>query len=163
MNLSDLSRFAGRRVLVVGDVILDRYIKGSVDRISPEAPVPVVRVRGEEHRPGGAANVAANLAALGARPVLVSMIGDDRAGDIIRGELAARGVGAERLIVAPGRPTTVKTRVIAHQQQVVRLDEESDLPAPAEVVVAVADATRSALRDSEALVVSDYAKGLLDD
>ncbi len=162
MNVSELARFADRRVLVVGDVILDRYIKGSVERISPEAPVPVVRVRGEEHRPGGAANVAANLAALGAHPILVSTVGDDRAADEMQAELKARGIDVQHLVVAKSRPTTVKTRVIAHQQQIVRLDEEDDLPVPGEVVTSVAAKALAALDEAEALVVSDYAKGLLD-
>ncbi len=162
MNVKELASFVGRRVVVVGDVILDRYIKGSVERISPEAPVPVVRVQGEEHRPGGAANVAANLAALGARPILVSTVGDDRAADEMQAELKARGIEVEHLVVAKGRPTTVKTRVIAHQQQIVRLDEEDDLPVPGEVVTSVAAKALAALDEAEALVVSDYAKGLLN-
>jgi D-beta-D-heptose 7-phosphate kinase/D-beta-D-heptose 1-phosphate adenosyltransferase len=163
MKVSDLACMKGRRVLVVGDVILDRYVKGSVERISPEAPVPVVLVRGEEHRPGGAANVAANLAALGAAPALVSMVGDDLGADLLRSELKARGLADDGLIVARGRPTTVKTRVIAHHQQVVRLDQEDDLAAPADVAAAVLENAIAALPRVQALILSDYAKGLLDE
>ena len=123
-----VARFAGKKILVVGDVILDRYVKGSVDRISPEAPVPVVRIRGEEHRPGGAANVAANLAALGAAARLVSVVGEDAGAARLASLVRSLGIDDAGLLASPGRPTTVKTRVVAHHQQVVRLDQEDDRP-----------------------------------
>jgi D-beta-D-heptose 7-phosphate kinase/D-beta-D-heptose 1-phosphate adenosyltransferase len=156
-----LGRFAGRRVAIVGDVILDRYIKGAVERISPEAPVPIVRVQGRDARPGGAANVAANVLALGAIPLLCATIGDDGSGRRLRDELAARGIAGDRLIEVPGRPTTVKTRVVAHQQQVVRLDSEDTSPVPPASGERVLQAALAALDGADALVVSDYAKGLL--
>lgn len=161
LDPAELATFTGRRVLVLGDVILDRYIKGSVDRISPEAPVPVVRVRGQENRPGGAANVAANVASCGAVPELLAVVGDDEAAGLIAAELRARGIAPEGLVPVPGRPTTVKTRVIAHHQQVVRLDAEDDRPVPAAALAQVTAAALAALERSHALIVSDYAKGLL--
>lgn len=161
MDPARLAALRGRRVLVVGDVIVDRYLKGAVDRISPEAPVPIVRVRGEELRPGGAANVAANLAALGTRPCLVSVVGEDRGASLLRDDLDARGIETHLVPVA-GRPTTVKTRIIAHQQQVVRLDDEDDTPVGDDAAHAVRDAALAALEGADGVVVSDYAKGLLD-
>jgi len=143
-------------------VILDRYISGDVERISPEAPVPVVRVRGGEHRPGGAANVAANVVALGAAPVLVSVVGDDAGARQLREELKTRGIAIDGLVVASGRPTTVKTRVIAQHQQVVRLDEEDSSPAPDSAVSRGLDCALRALPEVDAAIISDYAKGLLD-
>ena len=108
------------RVLVVGDVMLDRYISGRVARISPEAPVPVVHVEEDSSAVGGAANVAANVVALGAGCAVVGCVGDDEAGRELRGELAELGVDLDGLVAAPQRPTTVKTRVMARHQQVVR-------------------------------------------
>ncbi len=117
-----------RRVVVYGDVMLDEFVWGDVTRISPEAPVPVVDIRRESARLGGAANVLANLRALGARASLVGVIGDDRAGERVRGELREMAAtdDEESLIVAEdGRPTTVKTRIIAHSRLVVRADREA--------------------------------------
>ena len=116
-----VDRFAGRKVLVLGDLMLDRYLWGRVDRISPEAPVPVVEIEKETFALGGAGNVAANLRALGARPVLVSVVGDDPDGRQLRAALSARGVDPRRVIADRARPTTVKTRIIAHSQQVVQI------------------------------------------
>jgi D-glycero-beta-D-manno-heptose-7-phosphate kinase len=163
LETGDLARFPGRRILVVGDVILDRYIKGSVDRISPEAPVPVVRVRGEENRPGGAANVAANIASLGAVARLVAVVGADEGAALLRAELSSRGIDPGNLVVVPNRPTTVKTRVVAHQQQVVRLDAEDEAPVPAADADRVLERAFAELDGADAVVISDYAKGLLAD
>src|SRR5262245_20135647 len=128
-----VGRFAGRRVLVLGDLMLDRYLWGRVERISPEAPVPVVEIERETFSLGGAGNVAANLRALGAEPVLVSVVGGDEDGERLAGTLKVRGVATEGLVRDDERPTTVKTRIIAHAQQVVRTDRESraDLTGPA--------------------------------
>src|SRR5947209_3556556 len=115
-----VGRFHGRRVAVLGDVMLDRYLWGHVDRISPEAPVPVVEIERESMSLGGAGNVAANLGALGAEPVLISVRGDDVDGLALERALRERGVRAEGLLTDGSRPTTVKTRIIAHSQQVVR-------------------------------------------
>ncbi|MFO1524326.1 MAG: PfkB family carbohydrate kinase, partial [Kiritimatiellia bacterium] len=120
-----LAACRGRRVLVVGDLMLDRYVHGRVDRISPEAPVPVVLVTREHSVPGGACNVAANIAALGGRASLSGIVGDDAQGRELLGLLAARGVDTSGVLVSPEIPTITKTRVLAERQQVVRVDRES--------------------------------------
>src|SRR5437762_5319977 len=120
-----IARFGGRRIAVLGDCMLDRYLWGRVDRISPEAPVPVVEIERESFSLGGAGNVAANLRALGAEAVLVGVLGKDADGDALIEAFASRGIDTRRLVRDPSRPTTVKTRVIAHSQQVVRTDRES--------------------------------------
>ncbi|MGY8776936.1 MAG: PfkB family carbohydrate kinase, partial [Longimicrobiales bacterium] len=114
------------RVLVVGDLMVDRYVSGSVERVSPEAPVPVVKVESERSAIGGAGNVAANVAALGASCVAVGCLGDDAAGITLRAGLEKLCVGTEGLVITPTRPTTVKTRVMARHQQIVRFDYEDD-------------------------------------
>ena len=116
--------FARRRLVVWGDLMLDRYLWGRVDRISPEAPVPVVEIERESFSLGGAGNVAANLRALGAEAVLVGVLGRDEDGNRLLEALSARGIDVGRVVRDPDRPTTVKTRIIAHQQQVVRADRE---------------------------------------
>jgi D-beta-D-heptose 7-phosphate kinase/D-beta-D-heptose 1-phosphate adenosyltransferase len=155
-------RLQGRRVLVVGDVILDRYVVGSVERISPEAPVPVMRWLREESRAGGAANVVHNLVALGLRASVVSAIGDDAAGDALAELMAGWGVDPGGLVRVPGRPTVEKTRFLARHQQVLRLDREDDSPVPAGAAEAALERALGALDATDAVVVSDYAKGLLD-
>jgi D-beta-D-heptose 7-phosphate kinase/D-beta-D-heptose 1-phosphate adenosyltransferase len=154
-------RFAGRRVLVFGDLMSDRYWWGRVERISPEAPVPVVSVDRETHSLGGAANVAHNLASLGARAHLVGLIGADAAGGTLEGTLRAHGVDTRGIVVDTDRRTTLKTRVIAHQQQVVRADEEDTFDAAPAVEERLVDALERALGDVEAVVVSDYGKGAI--
>src|SRR5436305_110383 len=129
-NATDLgSVFAGRRVLVFGDVMLDRYCAGSAQRISPEAPVPVVRVQHEWDSPGGAANVAASLAALGADVTCAGVVGSDAAGAALRQRLAERGVRTLILVETDGNPTVTKTRVIANHQRLARLDVDGE-PGP---------------------------------
>ena len=120
-----IRRFAGVRVLVVGDLMLDRFVWGRVERISPEAPVPVVHVTGEDERPGGAGNVVSNVAALGGRAAACGIVGDDAAGKRLVAALAALGAGTEGIVVSRHARTTQKTRIIAHHQQVLRADEES--------------------------------------
>jgi D-glycero-beta-D-manno-heptose-7-phosphate kinase len=167
MNLSAeragqiVSESGGRGVVVYGDVMLDEFVWGDVTRISPEAPVPVVDIRRESAHLGGAANVLANLRALGVRADVVGVIGDDRAGERVRGELRGAGAlhGAENLIVDAGRPTTVKTRIIAHSQLVVRADRERRTPIEAEVEDRVVERLVGLLAEADALVVSDYDKG----
>ncbi len=151
---------AGRRVAVVGDIMLDVYLRGDVDRISPEAPVPVVRVRERKFALGGAANVAQNVAALGAVPALVAIVGNDAPADILRGMLGAIGADA-RTVLAFSRPTTTKTRVLARVQQVVRFDEEEDAELSPSELTPVLAAVERAAADADALVLEDYNKGLL--
>ena len=124
------ARLASRRVVVAGDVMLDHFLVGRVDRISPEAPVPVVRVDRDEYRLGGAANVAHNIRALGAEATLIGLVGDDEAARVLRRELAASRISDRTLVVDRERPTTRKVRVVsARNQQVARLDYEQDADA----------------------------------
>lgn len=156
-----LSRFERLCFLVVGDCMLDRYVWGVVDRISPEAPVPVVRTTGESVRLGGAGNVAANLVALGARVHLLGVSGRDPAAELLREALEARGIDAGGLLVDELRPTTVKERVIAQSQQVVRIDREGRDEIPAALATRLGDSAERVLGDVDGVIVSDYAKGVV--
>lgn len=156
-----LARFVDVPTLVVGDVMLDRYWWGNVDRISPEAPVPVVRLTQSSFAAGGAANVAANVIGLGARPLLVGVIGADDAGAQLPAALENAGVSAKYLITETARPTTVKTRVVAHQQHVVRVDQEDDAPIGADCANELTAKADELLGEARVLVLSDYAKGVL--
>lgn len=148
-------------VAVLGDVMLDKFVWGRVSRISPEAPVPVVEIQREGFRLGGAANVAQNLLSLGARPRLMGTIGDDASGQDLLRALEAQGVSADLILRDPSRPTTVKTRIIAGSQQVVRADHESTLDLEARVAETALEQLSELLRGVKALVLSDYAKGTL--
>jgi rfaE bifunctional protein kinase chain/domain len=150
----------GRRVLVVGDAMLDEFVWGRVSRISPEAPVPVVQVTGQSFHLGGAGNVAANVRSLGGACTLVALVGRDAAGARLRDALEERGVEA-RLVDAPSRRTTLKTRIVAHGQQVVRADQEDTGDAPRALETQLLAAVRGALSGVGALVVSDYEKGVV--
>ncbi|HVF28011.1 MAG TPA: D-glycero-beta-D-manno-heptose-7-phosphate kinase [Pyrinomonadaceae bacterium] len=156
-----VEQMRSRTIAVFGDVMLDEFVWGEVTRISPEAPVPVVDIRRESVHLGGAANVLANLVALGARAIVVGVIGDDRAGERIRAELREAGAlhADESLIVDESRPTTIKTRIIAHNQLVVRADRERRTPIDGETEERVITALKNALRGANAFVVSDYDKG----
>ncbi len=158
-----LERARGLRVAVVGDLMLDVYLIGAVSRISPEAPVPVVHVTEERTALGGAANVAANVAALGATCEIVGYVGADAAGAQIRRSLAELDGGTvhARLVERPERPTTTKTRVVARQQQVVRFDRERDDDLPDECAAELCEHVRAAVAASDALVLEDYNKGVL--
>jgi rfaE bifunctional protein kinase chain/domain len=156
-----LAAFPGRRVLVLGDVMLDEYVWGEVRRISPEAPVPVVEVRRRSFVPGGAANTAANVAALGGRPVLVSVVGRDQAAATL-GELLARGgTDPDGLCADGARSTTTKSRIVAHNQQIARLDVEERAPLSAALEDALLAAVARHLPRAEACIISDYAKGVV--
>jgi D-beta-D-heptose 7-phosphate kinase/D-beta-D-heptose 1-phosphate adenosyltransferase len=155
-----LSAVAGLRVAVIGDAMLDVYLRGEVERISPEAPVPVVRVRDRSHALGGAANVAQNVVALGARCALVATVGDDAAGRTLGGMFGALGLDP-RALVSGTRPTTTKTRIVARGQQVVRFDEEEDGDLEGDDVPRMLAAVGHALADADALVLEDYNKGVL--
>ncbi len=156
-----VGRFPSLRVAILGDLMLDRYVWGQVTRISPEAPVPVVEVTRDSVRFGGAANVAENVAALGASAALIGVVGEDAAGNQLVSLLGERGVDVGGVVRVPGRPTTTKTRIIAHNQQVVRADRESTVDLPEENRAAVVEALRAALETADALVVSDYGKGVI--
>src|SRR5437867_6248349 len=139
--------------------MLDQYLWGGVTRIAPEAPVPVVRLERESFRLGGAGNVVNNLVSLGARAIPAGVRGDDRHGDLLETFCRDAGIPTDALVTAPGRPTTVKTRVIAHGQQVVRVDREVDGPLDAAVAARFAAAAQSILGRVQGLVISDYDKG----
>ena len=156
-----LASMRGRRALVLGDVMLDEFIWGRVGRISPEAPVPVVEVIGESFHVGGAGNVARNVRSLGGEAELVGIVGRDRAADQLQRELTECGVADSLIRSDNGRPTTVKTRIIAHHQQVVRADREQADDIPRALEDAVIEAVRQALPRCQVLVLSDYQKGVV--
>jgi D-beta-D-heptose 7-phosphate kinase/D-beta-D-heptose 1-phosphate adenosyltransferase len=159
--LAVIDRLAAQRVLVVGDVMLDQNLWGQVRRISPEAPVPVVELERETAEPGGAANNAANAAAVGACAMLGGVVGDDAEGRRLRTLLGERHVDASGLVTEPGRPTTTKTRVVAHNQQVVRVDRERTSPITPESETALLRWAEGHLRGVGACIISDYAKGVV--
>jgi D-beta-D-heptose 7-phosphate kinase/D-beta-D-heptose 1-phosphate adenosyltransferase len=165
--MSDLARhiesLAGRTVLCVGDVMLDRFVYGAVERVSPEAPIPVLRIEREAAMLGGSGNVAANLAALGVGCRFVSVVGDDHAGSEVRQLVAGRTGDDAGLVTEPGRQTTVKTRFIAGRQQLLRADAETRSPVTPACRAAVLEAARTALAGVEAVILSDYGKGVLSD
>ena len=148
-------------VLVIGDAMLDRYVSGSVERISPEAPVPVLRVESETTALGGAANVAAGVVALGARCMLVATIGDDIAGHALQDLLRLQEVGQGGLVLDPKRPTTQKTRILARHQQVLRVDRETVAAPESDVSSALRERALEALESADVLVLEDYDKGVL--
>jgi rfaE bifunctional protein kinase chain/domain len=149
------------RLLVVGDVLLDEYVSGDVERVSPEAPVPVVHVRDENFALGGAANVVRNAVALGGQADLCAVVGDDEAGDRLAGLVEALGVDTSNLVVSKGRPTTRKTRVVARSQQVARLDRELLEPPSDEVARRLAGNAQRSIAGADGVIVEDYGKGLL--
>ena len=159
--LERIDRFAGRRVVVLGDLMLDHYLWGRCERISPEAPVPVVEIERETSSLGGAGNVAANLAALGARPVLVGVLGDDNRAQQLLDAFTERGVDTRALVRDASRPTTIKTRILAQHQQVVRADWESRADLAGAALAAVLDVLARELPQCEGLIVSDYGKGVV--
>ena len=161
--MTNINKFKDSRILVVGDVMLDRYCWGTVSRISPEAPVPIVRLDRETTRPGGAANVAANVTALGAKVVLVGMVGNDPAASELRSAVEALGISDSHLLPSASRKTIVKTRILAHGQQIVRLDsEDHDAIGEAEYSDIISR-VKERIVDVDLVILSDYGKGLLSD
>ncbi len=156
-----LENFPRSRVLVLGDVMVDEYVWGAVSRISPEAPVPVVAVRSESVRVGGAANVAANIRAMGGEARIIGVVGSDAPAERLIHELERAGVKGDSLVVDGTRPTTIKSRVVAGSQHVVRFDRESDAPLSPAVRARLMSEVRQALPDSDVLLISDYAKGVV--
>lgn len=151
----------GAAIAVVGDIMLDRYLWGTVNRISPEAPVPVVEIEAESNRLGGAANVANNIAALGATPILTGVIGADSAGKQIRILLDEKKFETVGLVVDRARPSTVKTRIIAHSQQVVRTDRESREEITGAILKKIFAVVENLQPDLKGIILQDYNKGLL--
>lgn len=157
--LDILDRIAGTPILVVGDLVLDRYTWGKVDRISPEAPVPVVEVVRMEDRLGGAGNVVRNLVTIGAKPSVCGVIGDDIEGKLMLDLFKESGVDAAGVLVDASRPTVLKTRVIAHTQQIVRIDREQRAELPASLSSKLSELMVSEMNDAKAVILSDYGKG----
>jgi len=155
-----LPEWSGRKVLVVGDLILDHFVRGRVSRLSPEAPVPVVEVEDEHSALGGAANVAHNIHALGGAPLLVGVVGNDRAGEDFLELAEFTGVDASGVVTEAGRRTALKTRIIAHHQQVVRVDREGREPVGSTAAASLKKRLGALLPRCHAVVASDYAKGL---
>ncbi len=156
-----IDRFSQASVLVIGDLILDHYVWGRVSRISPEAPVPVVHVESESLKPGGAANVFSNILAMGGRADLCGVIGSDESGRMLLKELGSKRHGRGGVVIDPDRPTTRKTRVIAHNQQIVRYDVERRGELKPALQRRILRYVESRLRELSCLVVSDYAKGVV--
>jgi D-beta-D-heptose 7-phosphate kinase/D-beta-D-heptose 1-phosphate adenosyltransferase len=156
-----IARFSNVKILIIGDVMLDRYWWGSVSRISPEAPVPVVQLEKTSLAPGGAANVAVNIASLGAIPRLVGIIGDDEEGRFLAGALSKSNISFDLLLTLRERPTTVKTRIVAHNQHVVRIDNEKTSFLTAEEEEKLWASIAGELDEADLILISDYAKGLL--
>ena len=156
-----ISNFKDAKVMVVGDLILDEFLWGKVDRISPEAPVPVVWVERESFMPGGASNVANNIASFGAKVELVGIVGRDERGRILKNELNKRGVITNGVVSDTKRPTTLKSRVIAHKQQVVRIDKEDVSSVRRETLAKVISYIKKKIEDIDILIIEDYGKGLI--
>jgi D-glycero-beta-D-manno-heptose-7-phosphate kinase len=157
-----LSRFSARTVIVIGDLMLDHFVIGGVDRISPEAPVPVVRFEQEAWRLGGAANVAHNVAALGARVLVIGLTGTDDAAATLRSGLEGHGIASSGLVVDASRRTTRKLRVVtSRNQQVARIDYEDDREVHGEVEAAIISRIEELSPSAEAVLVSDYLKGVV--
>ncbi len=164
MNLeinSLLDKFAQVKILIIGDVMLDRYWMGSVTRISPEAPVPVVNLKKETLIAGGAANVAANVKGLNATPILVGVVGNDSDGKKFKDILERDGINSNYILTVSKRQTTVKTRVLAHQQQIARIDCETVENLSSELENKIFEKAENLLSESDLVIISDYNKGLL--
>ncbi|MEA2037359.1 MAG: D-glycero-beta-D-manno-heptose-7-phosphate kinase [Nanoarchaeota archaeon] len=159
MNI--LGKFKGKRVLVIGDIMLDKYIFGNVERISPEAPVQVVEVRKEDYVPGGAANVANNIAALDGNAIMIGVIGKDVSGDVLINELKKRNINTEGIFVDKNKPTTQKVRILGHQQQLLRIDYEKKEYLKKEFEDNIASFIKKRIEDVDAIIISDYAKGVI--
>ena len=159
--LAATDRIGQSKILILGDIMLDEYLFGSVDRISPEAPVPVVEITSTRMLLGGAANVAANIRSLGDKPILVGAVGSDDAAEKLRRLLEEKDISDEYLITDPERQTTIKTRIIAHSQQVVRADRENREPLGPEQEQSVLNRLKSVIGEISAVVISDYGKGVI--
>lgn len=157
-----VTSFGGKHVIVVGDVMLDEYVRGDVARVSPEAPVPVVDLTERELMPGGAANAVANIISLGGRATIIGVVGADAQAEHLRAAMKGRGIGSDALVTAASRVTTHKLRVVARTQQIVRVDAESRGKLDTEIEAQlVAQIRRAASAGADAIVISDYAKGVV--
>ena len=156
-----LTSVQSKKIAVIGDIMIDRYVWGTVSRISPEAPVPVVEVESETSRLGGAANVANNITALGATAFLIGIVGDDATGGELRRILDGKKTSSDGIITDPSRPTTVKTRVIAHSQHVVRIDSEEKKDIDSVIRQKVLSALEKNINSIDGIIIEDYNKGVI--
>ncbi len=156
-----IQNFSSKRILVIGDLMLDSYIWGKAERISPEAPVPVIKVDRSNHTPGGAANVALNLNSLSSNSQIIGVVGSDPDATLLAELLAKEGISSEGIVIDSGRHTTVKTRVIAHSQQVVRVDREFDEPIDETVQKELMEQVARFLPECDGVILSDYNKGVI--
>lgn len=156
-----LSKIKTQRIAVIGDVMIDRYVWGTVNRISPEAPVPVVEVESESSRLGGAANVATNIVSLGASAFLIGVVGDDISGKEFRTELQQQKTTSDGIVTDPARPTTVKTRVIAHNQHVVRIDSEEKKDVDFSIQQKLYAVIEKNIDTIDGIIIEDYNKGVI--
>ncbi|HEV7381132.1 MAG TPA: bifunctional ADP-heptose synthase [Dyadobacter sp.] len=162
MNIHQVfEAFDTLRVLVIGDVMVDSYVWGKVERISPEAPVPVVNVHKREYRLGGAGNVLLNVQALGAEAIICSVIGTDSSGDLLENSLKEKGLNCEGLIRSENRITTIKERIIAGSQQVVRIDTETDKPVNTSETAQLIAKVKELIPSCQVIIFEDYDKGVL--
>ncbi len=159
--LKYISKFKNSKILVLGDIMLDEFIWGNVSRISPEAPVPVVWVKSESFMPGGASNVANNLHALGGKACLCGVIGPDTRGKLLTEELSKKDIDIEGIVIDSSRATTIKTRVIAHSQQVVRIDKETMSPIEDNIISEVLTYIKEKILEIDAIIIEDYGKGMI--
>ncbi|MCX5687879.1 MAG: D-glycero-beta-D-manno-heptose-7-phosphate kinase [Candidatus Omnitrophica bacterium] len=156
-----ISKFSNTKVLVIGDLILDEFVWGEVSRISPEAPVPVVWVKSESFMPGGAANVANNIASLGAKAYIAGITGSDERAGILKEGLTEKGINIDGIITDDSRPTTLKTRVVANHQQVVRIDREKIEGISAGVLDNIISYIKDIIDEMDAIIIEDYGKGVI--
>ena len=165
MNYKDLfDKFNGLQILVIGDVMLDAYVMGKVNRISPEAPVPIVSLENEDARIGGAGNVALNLLALGAKPIICGVIGEDSSGDKLLNLFEKNGISTDGLVKSMVRKTTVKTRVISNKQQLLRIDSESTFPLLESEEIKLNNTIQNIINQGvDGIIFEDYNKGVLTD
>lgn len=163
MDFKELfNQFIGKRILVIGDVMIDSYLRGKVNRVSPEAPVPIVSLEKEEDRLGGAANVAINLVSMGAHPIVCSIVGDDVQGVLLKNLLDFSSISAEGLVFSSDRITTVKTRVIGNNQQLLRIDSEQTHPISVEEEMALIQKVKDLIDEGvDGIIFEDYNKGVL--
>ncbi len=158
-----LDKSIGARIVILGDLIIDQYIWGKVSRISPEAPIPVVEVVRENFSLGGAANVASNLNALGASVEICGVVGDDSYGGMLLGMLKEKGIDTRLVVKDPDRPTILKTRIIAHKQQVVRVDREDTRPLEGEGLARMKEHLQETIPNVDAMILEDYGKGVIQE
>ena len=156
-----INSFQAKKIIVFGDLMLDRYMLGEVDRVSPEAPVPVVLAREEILTPGGAGNVAVNIAALGGDAFAIGLVGDDESAEKLIKDLKSKGINIEGVIITPDRPTTQKIRVIVGSQQITRIDKENAEEISSPVKKKLTDFLSRHIKNTDAVIISDYAKGII--